>query len=135
MAIGGWVFISIKRRKTAAAARCFFKEVAKAAPFVISTFLTDNGKEFTDKLFGSLAKDVSGEHEFDLLCDSLGIEHRLTKPGTPQTNDMVERFNRRLEQVDRRQRLLWRQWRADAAPDQPTADPPTRVSLVSPLTL
>jgi hypothetical protein len=34
------VFISIKRRKTAAAARSFLKEVAKAAPFVISTILT-----------------------------------------------------------------------------------------------
>jgi transposase InsO family protein len=94
-----WVFISIKRRKTAAAARSFLKEVAKAAPFVISTILTDNGKEFTDRLFGSRAKDASGEHEFDLLCESLGIEHRLTKPRTPRTNGMVERFNGRLEQV------------------------------------
>ncbi|MFM6585747.1 MAG: integrase core domain-containing protein, partial [Dolichospermum sp.] len=34
-----------------------------------------------------------------LLCDSLGIEHRLTKPRTPRTNGMVERFNGRLEQV------------------------------------
>jgi transposase InsO family protein len=73
--------------------------VAKAAPFVISTILTDNGKEFTDRLFGSRAKDASGEHEFDLLCESLGIEHRLTKPRTPRTNGMVERFNGRLEQV------------------------------------
>jgi transposase InsO family protein len=94
-----WVFISIKRRKTAAAARSFLKEVAKAAPFVISTILTDNGKEFTDRLFGGRAKDASGEHEFDLLCESLGIEHRLTKPRTPRTNGMVERFNGRLEQV------------------------------------
>ena len=48
--------------------------------------LTDNGKEFTDRLFGSRAKDASGEHEFDLLCDRLGIGHCLTKPRTPQTN-------------------------------------------------
>ena len=40
-----------------------------------------------------------GEHEFDQLCQALGIEHRLTKPKTPQTNGMVERFNRRLSQV------------------------------------
>jgi hypothetical protein len=80
-----WVYIGIKRRKTAAAARSFLNEVAKAAPFVIKTILTDNGKEFTDRLFGSRAKDASGEHEFDLLCESLGIEHRLTKPRTPVT--------------------------------------------------
>ena len=94
-----WVFIGIKRRKTAAAARSFLNEVAKAAPFVIKTILTDNGKEFTDRLFGSRAKEASGEHEFDLLCESLGIDHRLTKPRTPRTNGMVERFNSRLEQV------------------------------------
>jgi transposase InsO family protein len=33
------------------------------------------------------------------LCQALGIEHRLTKPKTPQTNGMVERFNGRIEQV------------------------------------
>lgn len=30
---------------------------------------------------------------------ALGVEHRLTKPRTPQTNGMVERFNGRLSQV------------------------------------
>lgn len=94
-----WVFIGIKRGKTAAAARSFLNEVAEAAPFVIKTILTDNGKEFTDRLFGGRAKEASGEHEFDLLCESLGIKHRLTKPRTPRTNGMVERFNGRLEQV------------------------------------
>lgn len=38
-------------------------------------------------------------HEFDALCQALGIEHRLTRPKSPQTNGMVERFNGRLEQV------------------------------------
>jgi transposase InsO family protein len=94
-----WVLIAIKSHKTAAAARSFLNAVAKAAPFKIQTLLTDNGKEFTDRLFGKRAKDASGEHEFDALCDALDIEHRLTKPRTPKTNGMVERFNGRLEQV------------------------------------
>ena len=94
-----WVFIAIKSRKTAAAARSFLNAVHKACPLKIRTLLTDNGKEFTDRLFGKRAKQASGQHEFDTLCDSLGIEHRLTKPKTPQTNGMVERFNGRLEQV------------------------------------
>jgi len=94
-----WVFIAIKSHKTAAAARSFLNAVAKAVPFKIQTLLTDNGKEFTDRLFGKRAKDASGEHEFDALCDALDIEHRLTKPRTPKTNGMVERFNGRLEQV------------------------------------
>src|SRR5574337_2130 len=94
-----WVFIDIKSHKTAAAARSFLNAVAKAAPFKIRTLLTDNGKEFTDRLFGKRSQDATGAHEFDALCQALGIEHRLTKPKTPQTNGMVERFNGRLEQV------------------------------------
>ena len=94
-----WVYIQIRSHKTAAAARAFLDAVHKAAPFAIRTLLADNGKEFTDRLFGSRAKSASGQHEFDALCASLGIEHRLTKPKSPQTNGMVERFNGRLEQV------------------------------------
>ena len=94
-----WVFVDIKTNKTAASARAFLTALAKAAPCHIRTILTDNGKEFTDRLFGKRAKDASGEHEFDQLCEALGIEHRLTKPRTPRTNGMVERFNGRIEQV------------------------------------
>ena len=94
-----WVFIAIKGHKTATAARAFLNGVTKAAPFKIQTVLTDNGKEFTDRLFGTRAKDATGGHEFDALCAALGIDHRLNKPRTPQTNGMVERFNGRLEQV------------------------------------
>lgn len=94
-----WVFIDIKQHKTAASAKAFLAAVRKAAAFKIHTILTDNGKEFTDRLFGSRTRQPSGEHEFDQLCQALGIEHRLTKPKTPQTNGMVERFNGRLSQV------------------------------------
>ena len=94
-----WVFIAIKPHKTAAAAKAFLAAVRKAAPFKTRILLTDNGKEFTDRLFGGHSRKPTGEHEFDQLCQALGIEHRLTKPKTPQTNGMVERFNGRLSQV------------------------------------
>ena len=94
-----WVFIAIKQHKTEASAKAFLAAVRRAAPFKIRTILTDNGKEFTDRLFGSRSRQSTGEHEFDQLCHALGIEHRLTKPKTPQTNGMVERFNGRLSQV------------------------------------
>lgn len=94
-----WVYIQIKANKTAASARAFLNALHKAAPFHIRTILTDNGKEFTDRLFGKRSQDASGEHEFDALCQALEIDHRLTRPRTPQTNGMVERFNGRLEQV------------------------------------
>jgi len=93
-----WVFVQIRPYKTAAEARAFLSALSKAAPFKLRTLLTDNGSEFTDRLFNK-QKQASGEHEFDRLCEALGIEHRLTKPRHPQTNGMVERFNGRIAEV------------------------------------
>ncbi|SFD82896.1 Transposase and inactivated derivatives, IS30 family [Thiohalospira halophila DSM 15071] len=94
-----WVFVDICADKSASTARRFLRKLHKACPVRIRTLLTDNGKEFTDRLFGVRAKGASGDHEFDQLCEALGIEHRLTRPKTPQTNGMVERFNGRISEV------------------------------------
>ncbi|BDR09331.1 integrase core domain-containing protein [Comamonas thiooxydans] len=45
------------------------------------------------------SRQPTGEHEFDQLCQALEIEHRLTRPKTPQINGMIERFNGRLSHV------------------------------------
>ena len=103
-----WVFVAVKGNKTAASARSFLKALHRACPIRISRVLTDNGREFTDRLFASRERVPSGEHEFDRLCASLGIEHRLTKPRTPRTprtNGMVERFNGRISEVLRGHRF------------------------------
>ena len=94
-----WVFVQLKTNKTAASAQAFLKALHKACPLKITKLLTDNGKEFTDRLFASREREPSGNHEFDQLCKELGIEHRLTKPRTPRTNGMVERFNGRIADV------------------------------------
>ncbi len=94
-----WVFVQIMPSKSAANARKFLKTLHKACSIKIKHILTDNGKEFTDRLFASRARVPTGEHEFDKLCAELGIEYRLTKPRTPQTNGMVERFNGRISDV------------------------------------
>ena len=94
-----WVFIAIYPNKTAANARRFLRDLERACPIRIRTILTDNGKEFTDRLFGLRKRTATGQHEFDTLCSTLGIEHRLTPPRSPQTNGMVERFNGRIEEV------------------------------------
>jgi len=75
------------------------RDLERACPIRIRTILTDNGKEFTDRLFGLRKRAQSGKHEFDKLCAVLDIDHRLTPPMSPQTNGMVERFNGRIEDV------------------------------------
>jgi transposase InsO family protein len=94
-----WVLICVYNSKTAANARRFLRDLERACPMHIRTILTDNGKEFTDRLFGLRKRAQSGKHEFDRLCTELEIEHRLTPPRSPQTNGMVERFNGRIEDV------------------------------------
>jgi transposase InsO family protein len=93
------VFVRIYRTQTAANARRFLRDLERAAPMKITRVLTDNGKAFTDRLFGLRKRAATGQHEFDQLCADLGIEHRLTPPMRPQTNGMVERFNGRIEDV------------------------------------
>ena len=107
-----WVFIRIYKSRTAANARRFLRDLERACPMKIRTILTDNGKEFTDRLFGLRKRAASGQHDFDQLCSDLGIEHRLAPPQHPQTNgpplgdckqspagQRVERFNGRISDV------------------------------------
>ena len=94
-----WVFVQIKSHKTAAAARSFLNALHKACPIKIQKFLTDNGKEFTDRLVVSRERQATGNNEFDQLCQALSIEHRLTQPRTPMTKGVVERFNGRIAHV------------------------------------
>ncbi len=69
------------------------------APFVIRTVLTDNGKEFTDRFCATGERQPTGQHPFDRVCQQQNIDHRLIKPGRPQTNGMVERFNGRIADI------------------------------------
>ena len=93
------VFIRIHSSRTAANARRFLRDLERACPIRIRTMLTDNGKEFTDRLFGLRKREQSGKHEFDKLCAELDIEHRLTPPESPRTNGMTLRFNGRIDEL------------------------------------
>lgn len=95
----GYVFIRGFTAKTAASARHLLRDLERTCPIRIRTLLTDNGKEFIDRLFGLRKREATGRHEFDRFGSGLGIEHRLAPPQHPQTNGMVERFNGRIEEV------------------------------------
>jgi transposase InsO family protein len=52
--------------------------------FQVTHVLTDRGSCFTAE-------------GFEAVCQKLGVEHRKTRPYTPRTNGMVERFNGRVQ--------------------------------------
>ena len=79
-----WVFIRVFKTKTAANARRFLRDLERACPMRIRTILTDNGKEFTDRLFGLRKRAATGAHEFDTLCSELDIEHRRPRRSHPR---------------------------------------------------
>ena len=76
------VHLAVKDNETEASAIAFLREAAAAFPFRMTHVLTDNGRCFTQA--------------FARVCAELGVQYRHTKPRSPQTNGMVERFNGRI---------------------------------------
>src|SRR4051794_14415560 len=79
-----FVHLAVKDDETERSAVAFLKEVVQAFPFQVTHVLTDRGSCFT----------ADG---FEAACQTLGVEHRKTRPYTPRTNGMVERFNGRIQ--------------------------------------
>jgi transposase-like protein len=95
-----FVYMEILPDRRAATAAGFLARFLDTFPLEVHTILTDNGSEFTDRFaVDKKAKPhdrPSGQHPFDRACAARAITHRLTQPFRPQTNGMVERFNRRM---------------------------------------
>jgi transposase InsO family protein len=79
-----FVHLAVKDDETTASAVAFLNEAVRAFPFQVTHVLTDRGSCFT----------ADG---FEAACRTLGVEHRTTRPYTPRTNGMVERFNGRIQ--------------------------------------
>jgi transposase InsO family protein len=78
------VHLAVKDDETEASATAFLREAAAAFPFRVTRVLTDRGSCFTAE-------------GFEQACRKLGVEHRKTRPYTPRTNGMAERFNGRVQ--------------------------------------
>src|SRR3712207_804099 len=78
------VHLAVRDDETEASARSFLEEALAAFPFRVTHILTDRGSCFTAE-------------GFEKLCRELGVEHRKTRPYTPRTNGMAERFNGRIQ--------------------------------------
>ena len=79
-----WVHLAVKDDELTSSAIAFLTEAIRAAPFKITHVLTDRGSCFT----------ADG---FEEACRKLKVEHRKTRPYTPQTNGLAERFNGRVQ--------------------------------------
>jgi transposase InsO family protein len=95
-----FVYLEIQARRDGATAAAFLERFLALFPLPVHTILSDNGGEWTDRFaVDKKAKPAgrpSGNHPVDRFCRHHNIVHRLTRPFRPQTNGMVERFNRRL---------------------------------------
>jgi IS30 family transposase len=98
-----YVYVEIHRRRDAKTSAGFLTRFLAHFPHRVHTILTDNGAEFTDRFAVDMKNKPpgrpSGNHPFDLVCAKHNIDHRLTRPYRPQTNGLVERFNRRITEA------------------------------------
>ena len=79
-----YVHLAVKDDETTASAVAFLTEALGAFPFQVTHVLTDRGSCFT-------------ADAFETACERHGVQHRKTRPYTPKTNGMVERFNGRVQ--------------------------------------
>lgn len=88
------MYYAVYDDKSALSTDDFFEKCLDFFPFEITHILTDNGLEFTNRLIKSKKGNLCTKPSLlDIKCDENNIEHRLTKPNSPQTNGMVERAN------------------------------------------
>ena len=79
-----FVHLAVKEDETTASAVAFLNEALVAFPFRVTHVLTDRGSCFT-------------ADAFERACAARQLQHRQTRPDTPKTNGMVERFNGRVQ--------------------------------------
>src|SRR6201746_1661142 len=79
-----YVHLAVKDDETTASAVAFLTDALGAFPLKVTHVLTDRGSCFTAEAF-------------EAACERHGVQHRKTRPYTPKTNGMVERFNGRVQ--------------------------------------
>ena len=81
-------FIYPYKEQSSYSTQDFIKRAIEYFRYKPEIIQTDNGAEFTN--FGNTGRI----HVMDILCQKLGIEHKLIRPRTPWHNGKVERSHR-----------------------------------------
>lgn len=79
-----YVHLAVKDDETTASAVAFPTDALGAFPFKVTHVLIDRGSCFT-------------ADALEAACQRHGLQHRKTRPYTPKTNGMVERFSGRAQ--------------------------------------
>ena len=81
-------------------ASAFLRSLIETVPYKIHTVLTDNGVQSCDlPKSHSVPSALWRTHLFDGVCNTNGIDHRLTPPNHSWTHGQVERMNRTLKEA------------------------------------
>ena len=101
-----YVYAEILYNMEPSTAAAFVENFIKHFPYPIKKIVTDNGFEWTDRCSGGVKEKATGNHPVDIICAENRIKHTLTRIRRPQTNGMVERFNRRInEHVQKKNKI------------------------------
>ena len=73
----------------------FLRRILDKLPYKVRTILMENGVQFPPQAYPFLP---SG-HRFERSCREYSVDHQLTKPARPWTNDQVERMNRTIKEA------------------------------------
>jgi transposase InsO family protein len=79
-----FAFACTYRSNSSANGSDFLRKFIHISPFAITRVQTDNGSEF--------------ERHFDMACQEQGLVHFFNYPKHPQSNSLLERFNRTIQE-------------------------------------
>lgn len=93
------VFLQVYGTCSSQAACDFLERCRSYFPFALHTVLTDNGGQYTLKANARAQHAAGRKRPFEELCACYGIQHKTTRPYTPQTNGLVERVHGLIQEA------------------------------------
>ncbi|GJR67212.1 retrovirus-related pol polyprotein from transposon TNT 1-94 [Tanacetum coccineum] len=97
--IGKQAYVSHKAKNIVSTTRCL--ELINMDIFGPSTIRSYGGNRYTLVIVDDYSREFDNEVQFGEFCNANGITHNFSAPRTPQSNGVVERKNRTLQEMSR----------------------------------